>query len=153
MSREEESAQYLGVDDLGSSGEAGSFQSGDITGSVGMSSTEFGAFNQSSSSESGSASEGSSEGVSGMVNSTMGKAAESLNRVAGTVRSKAEDMGENQLTSAAKGTADRIETGAEALRTLNGDELMSNIESMVRERPLESLLVAAGIGYVLSRAL
>jgi len=100
-----------------------------------------------------SESESQSGGLTDKVNSTMGKAAEGLDRISGTVREKTEEMGENQLTSMAKGTADRIESGAQALRSMDTDEMITNVESMIRQKPVESLLVAAAVGYVLARAI
>jgi ElaB/YqjD/DUF883 family membrane-anchored ribosome-binding protein len=39
------------------------------------------------------------------------------------------------------------------LRGRDSEQLISELESLVRSKPVESLLVAAGIGYLLSRAL
>jgi len=94
-----------------------------------------------------------SEKVTAGVDTGMSKAAEGLDRVVETVRGKTEGMGDNQVTSVVNMAADRIETGAEALRSVKSDELVTNLESMIREKPLESMLVALGIGFVLSRAL
>jgi len=101
----------------------------------------------------GSSGSGATDKVTAGLDTGMSKAAEGLDRVVETVRSRTEGMGDNQLTSAAKVAADRMESGAEALRSMNSDEMVTNLESMIRQKPLESLLVAAGIGFILSRAL
>jgi hypothetical protein len=106
-----------------------------------------------SESSGGSETSGTSEKVSSGLNTGMSKAAEGLDRVVETVRGKTEGMGDNQLSSAATMAADRMASGAEALRSMDGEEMITSLESMIRQKPLESLLAAAGIGFVLSRAL
>jgi hypothetical protein len=39
------------------------------------------------------------------------------------------------------------------LRGRDSEQMMSDLEELVRKKPLESLLVAAGVGYLISRAL
>jgi len=107
----------------------------------------------SDSGSSGSERTGTSEKVSSGLNTGMSKAAEGLDRVVETVRGRTESMGDNQLTSAASMAADRMASGAEALRSMDGEEMLTGLESMIRQKPIETLLVAAGVGYVLSRAL
>jgi len=102
---------------------------------------------------SGSESSGTTEKLTTGLNTGMSKAAEGLDRVVETVRGRTESMGDNQLTSAATMAADRMASGAEALRSMDGEELVTGLESMIRQKPIETLLVAAGVGFVLSRAL
>lgn len=86
------------------------------------------------------------------ADSGMDKAAGGLDSLATMVRGRGESLGEGQVASFATGAADRLESGAEMLRGTDSDQLMTDLEALIRRRPVESLLVAAGIGYLLSRA-
>jgi len=148
------SGSQTGFSDQSSSGTGSGSQTGfSDQSSSGIGSGSQTGFSDQSSSGTQSETQTQSGGLTDKVNSTMGKAAEGLDRISGTVREKTEEMGENQLTSMAKGTADRIESGAQALRSMDTDEMITNVESMIRQKPVESLLVAAAVGYVLARAI
>jgi len=45
-----------------------------------------------------------------------------------------------------------LQSGADLLHNQSADELISEIESFIRRKPAESLLIAAGLGFMLSRA-
>jgi hypothetical protein len=81
------------------------------------------------------------------------KAASGLDSIASTLREKGQSMGEGQIGSMATMAADKIETGAEMLRSKDTDQMVDDLEALIRRRPVESLLVAVGAGYLLSRAL
>jgi len=81
------------------------------------------------------------------------KAAAGLDTLANTVRERSQSMGGGQLESVATAAADRLASGAEMLRGQSTEQLMTELEALVRRKPVESLLVAAGVGFVLSRAL
>jgi ElaB/YqjD/DUF883 family membrane-anchored ribosome-binding protein len=81
------------------------------------------------------------------------KAAGGLDTLAGTIRDKSQSLGGGQMESIATTTADKLASGAEMLRGQNSDQLVSELEALVRRKPMESLLVAAGVGFVLSKAL
>jgi len=81
------------------------------------------------------------------------RAAGGLDTLATTIRDKSQSLGNEQIGSIATAAADRLESGAEKLRGQNTDQLVSELESLVRRKPVESMLVAAGIGFVLSKAL
>ena len=82
----------------------------------------------------------------------MEKAAGGLDSLASMVRDRGESMGEGQVASIATAAADRMSSGAEMLRGTDTDQLMTDLEGLILRRPVESLLVAAGIGYLISRA-
>jgi predicted nucleotidyltransferase len=44
-----------------------------------------------------------------------------------------------------------LESTGSYLREKDTDQLMSDIEALIRRKPVESLLVAAGAGFVLSK--
>jgi hypothetical protein len=68
------------------------------------------------------------------------------------VRERGESMGDGQVASLATAAADKMHTGAEMIRGKDTDQMMTDLEAMIRRRPIESLFVAAGIGYLISRA-
>jgi hypothetical protein len=82
----------------------------------------------------------------------MEKAAGGLDSLASKVRDRGESMGEGQVASLATAAADKMHTGAEMIRGTDADQLLTDLEELIRRRPIESLLVAAGIGYLISRA-
>jgi ElaB/YqjD/DUF883 family membrane-anchored ribosome-binding protein len=81
------------------------------------------------------------------------KAATGLETIAGTLRDRSQAMGEGQLQSVAATAADKLESGAEMLRQKNTDELIADLEALVRRRPVESMIAAAAAGFFLSKAL
>jgi ElaB/YqjD/DUF883 family membrane-anchored ribosome-binding protein len=58
---------------------------------------------------------------------------------------------EGTIGTAATKTADTLEQASTYLRDKDTDQLVTDIEAMVRKRPIESVVVAAGIGYLLSK--
>jgi len=80
------------------------------------------------------------------------KAAGGLESLATTLRDRGESMGEGQVGSLATAAAERMSSGAEMLRGKDTEQMMTDLEALIRRRPMESLLVAAGIGYLISRA-
>lgn len=89
------------------------------------------------------------------ANQGMDSAASGLSDVASTLRSQAQGMsGEGvsgTLQDAAEMAADKLETAAQFLRQTDPEELMTDLEGLVRRKPVESVLVAAGIGFLLSK--
>jgi ElaB/YqjD/DUF883 family membrane-anchored ribosome-binding protein len=83
----------------------------------------------------------------------MEMASERLGSIAETMRDKSESMGDGQMQTIVSGVADKVESGAAMLRTKETDEIVADLETFVRSKPVESLLIAAGIGFVLSKAM
>jgi hypothetical protein len=83
----------------------------------------------------------------------MDKAAHGLDSLASTLRERSQSMGEGQMGSMATMAADRLASGAEMLRAKDAEQMVTDLEALIRRRPVESLLVAVGAGYLLSRAL
>jgi ElaB/YqjD/DUF883 family membrane-anchored ribosome-binding protein len=81
------------------------------------------------------------------------KAASGLTTLAETLRDRSQSMGEGQLQSAAATAANKLESGAEMLRQKDTDELIADLEALVRRRPVESMIVAAAAGFFFSKAL
>lgn len=82
----------------------------------------------------------------------MDKAASGLDQAADMLRDKGDQQG-GSIASATARTADTLETASAYLREKDTDQLLNDLEALVRSKPTESLLVAAGIGFVLSKIL
>lgn len=82
----------------------------------------------------------------------MEKAVGGLDSLASTLRDKSESMGQGQVQSVAAAAAVRLQSGADVLRGKDTDQLVAELESLVRRKPAESLAVALGLGFLLSKA-
>ncbi len=82
----------------------------------------------------------------------MQKAAGGLDHAAEALRGKS-DMQNGTMGTAATTAAGALEQGAQMLRSTDTEQLLDNIEAMVRQRPVESMIVAAGLGFVVSKAI
>jgi hypothetical protein len=80
-------------------------------------------------------------------------AADKLEQGAQMLRDRTQSMGEGQMSHMAIMAADKMDQGAEMLRSKDTEQLITELEAVIRRRPVESLLVAVGAGYLLSRAL
>jgi ElaB/YqjD/DUF883 family membrane-anchored ribosome-binding protein len=77
-------------------------------------------------------------------------AASGLDQAASMLRQQGEGR-EGALGTAASTTADTLESASAYLHEKDTDQMMSDLEALVRKRPVESVLVAAGVGFVLSK--
>lgn len=77
-------------------------------------------------------------------------ASSGLGSAADTIRQQGEQRGGTVGTAATR-TADTLESASKYLRDKDSDQLVKDLESLVREKPVESLLVAAGVGFILSK--
>ena len=80
----------------------------------------------------------------------MDKAASGLEQAAGTLRDQGQQRG-GSVGGVAVAAADRLESASQYLREKDTDQLLNDLEGLVRRKPVESLLAAAGIGFVLSK--
>jgi cell division septum initiation protein DivIVA len=83
----------------------------------------------------------------------MDKAAGGMDKLAGEIRHQGQSMGSGTMQSAATSVADALESGAQFLRDKDTDELMTDLEGVIRRKPVESMLVAAGVGFFLAKAI
>jgi ElaB/YqjD/DUF883 family membrane-anchored ribosome-binding protein len=88
----------------------------------------------------------------GMSDKGIDSAASGLGQAATMLRQQGETH-EGAVGTAATRTADTLEHASTYLREKDTDQLMSDLEALVRKRPVESVLVAAGVGFVLSKLL
>lgn len=106
-------------------------------------------------------SSGSTSGNSGAtakVDAGIGKAAGGMDKIVGAIRDKSDDMGQQSgaagtVGSVAAAAADRLEGASQYLHGADSQRLMDDLESLVRRKPVESMLAAAGIGFVLAKVL
>ncbi|MBA3274357.1 MAG: hypothetical protein H0T72_01080 [Chloroflexia bacterium] len=90
------------------------------------------------------------EQVHSKADSGLDSAASGLGQAADMLRQQGEQRQGTVGTAAAK-TADSLESASTYLREKDTDQLMTDLEALVRQKPVESVLVAAGIGFVLSK--
>jgi ElaB/YqjD/DUF883 family membrane-anchored ribosome-binding protein len=80
----------------------------------------------------------------------MDKAASGLGAAAEKLREQGEQQGGKAGTYATT-VADKLESASGYLREKDSDQILTDLEELVRAKPMESLLAAAGIGLLLSR--
>ena len=86
----------------------------------------------------------------------MDQAASGMDKLADTIRDKADGSGDGGAMGAVSGqattVADKLDQASGYLRDKDSDELVSDLEALVRRRPMESVAVAVGVGFILSKA-
>lgn len=86
------------------------------------------------------------------VDAGMEKAAGGLDKAADMLRQKTESMPQGGgVQSIASTAATQLDKGAQYLKDKDTDQLVADLEAMVRQKPTQTLLVAAGIGFLLSK--
>jgi ElaB/YqjD/DUF883 family membrane-anchored ribosome-binding protein len=83
------------------------------------------------------------------VDSAMTATGEQMSTLAQTVREKAP---EGKAGEVAVKAADALDRGGEYLQTADLQMVRTDLERVIREHPIESLLVGVGIGYLVARA-
>lgn len=87
------------------------------------------------------------------VDTGIEKTAGGLDKAADLLRTKSEEMGaQGSMQSVATATADKLDVAAGYLKDKDSDQFMADLEALVRRKPVESMVVALGIGFLLSRA-
>lgn len=75
---------------------------------------------------------------------------ERMQDAAQTIRERAPMSG--RVGEAADRTADTLERAGSYLQHQNVNDMKSDLESLIRRHPMESLLIGLGIGYLLARS-
>ena len=83
------------------------------------------------------------------VDSAMTATGEQMSTLAQTVRQNAPEGKAGEVASKA---ADALDRGGEYLQTADLQMVRSDLERVIREHPIESLLVGVGVGYLVARA-
>lgn len=78
------------------------------------------------------------------------KASSGLGQAADMLRQQGEQRG-GTVASAATMTAEKLDGAGQYLKDKDTDQLLTDLESLIRRKPVESLLVAAGAGFLLSK--
>jgi ElaB/YqjD/DUF883 family membrane-anchored ribosome-binding protein len=91
--------------------------------------------------------------TTGRIDEQRGPAADALQSAASTLHEKAEDLpGGQSVKSAAHSAADKLESTAGYIREHDIRAMLSDVEDVVKRNPGPSLLIAAGIGFLIGRA-
>jgi uncharacterized membrane-anchored protein YhcB (DUF1043 family) len=93
--------------------------------------------------------EGMAADASNKADATLTTAGEKMEDLAQTVR---ENAPEGKLGEVAATTAEKLEQGGRYLQDADIESIRGDLERVIRQRPIESLLVGLGIGYLLARA-
>ena len=97
-------------------------------------------------------------GTMAKVDAGIEKAAEGMDKLVGAIRDRGQQMEGGSgpagtVGSVAATAADKLEGASQYLHQTDADRLISDLEALVRREPAKALLVAAGIGFVLAKAL
>jgi ElaB/YqjD/DUF883 family membrane-anchored ribosome-binding protein len=82
---------------------------------------------------------------------TMNTTGQKMHDLAQTVRQKAPESG--TIGNIAASAADVLDRSGSYLQETDVRTLQSDLEDLIRRRPLESLLIGAGVGFLLARGL
>ena len=81
-------------------------------------------------------------------------AASGLEGAAGTLHQRADQLpGGEKVSNMAHSAADKLSATADYVRQNDLNSMMSDVESFVKKNPGPALLVAAGLGFLVARAL
>ena len=89
------------------------------------------------------------DAAAGKVDSAMTATGEQFSTLAQTVREKAPEGKAGEVATMA---ADALDRSGEYLQTADLQMVRSDLERVIRDHPIEALLVGAGIGYLVARA-
>lgn len=81
----------------------------------------------------------------------MDKAGDTLDKAANVLRQRGEEQS-GTMGAAAGTAADAMESAGAFLHDANTGEMMDQMEAYIRANPTQSLLIAAGVGFVLAKA-
>lgn len=87
----------------------------------------------------------------GRADEGMDKAADAMDRGADMLRERGNQQG-GTMGNVAGTAADAMESAGSYLHDANTGEMMDQLESYIRKNPTQSLLIAAGVGFVLAKA-
>ncbi len=81
------------------------------------------------------------------------KAAAGIGKAADMLHEKAQGANGQSggLMGMASQTADKLDGAAQYLKEKDSSQLVADLEAMVRQKPVQSLLIAAGVGLLLSK--
>jgi ElaB/YqjD/DUF883 family membrane-anchored ribosome-binding protein len=81
----------------------------------------------------------------------MHKAAQTMDQAADKLRQRGGEQG-GTMGQVASTAADTLDSASSYLEGTDAAEMMDQVEAYIRKNPMQSLLIAAGVGFVLSKA-
>lgn len=81
----------------------------------------------------------------------MHKAAQTMDQAAEKLRQRGSEQG-GTMGQVAGTAADTLGSASQYLQGTDTAEMMDQVEAYIRQNPVQSLLIAAGVGFVLSKA-
>ena len=91
--------------------------------------------------------------VADKIDENRDAAAQGLNKAATSLHDKAEGLpGGEKVTNLAHATADKLSTTANYIRDHDVKRMMADVETVVKNNPGRSVLVAAAVGFLVGRA-
>jgi ElaB/YqjD/DUF883 family membrane-anchored ribosome-binding protein len=88
--------------------------------------------------------------VQGVSDKGVDSAAANLEQAANVLRKQGESR-DGPISSAAASSADTMETASAYLHEKDTVQVLTDLAALIRRRPLESVLVAVGVGVFLSK--
>jgi len=87
------------------------------------------------------------------VDEKRGGAADALHGASTAIHEKADNLpGGGKVSEMAHAAADKMDSAANYVQEHDTKEMMADVESLIRRHPAQSLLVAAGVGFLVGRA-
>lgn len=81
----------------------------------------------------------------------MDKAADSMDKAADKLRQRGDEQG-GTMGSVAGTAADAMESASSFLHETDSSQMMDQLEAYIRKNPTQSLLIGAGVGFILAKA-
>jgi ElaB/YqjD/DUF883 family membrane-anchored ribosome-binding protein len=89
-----------------------------------------------------------------MVDERRGQASEVMDTAADQIRERGETLpGGERTTEMAAMAADKVESTSAYIRDHDVQDMMSDLETLVRQHPTQSLIAAAAAGFLVGRML
>lgn len=92
------------------------------------------------------------EKLTGQINQAIDGTSEKLNQLAEKIEGTGQGSGSSVGQTAHK-VADQVRRGADTLQSTSAEELGEQMQQTIRERPLISIGVALGVGFLISQLL
>jgi ElaB/YqjD/DUF883 family membrane-anchored ribosome-binding protein len=92
------------------------------------------------------------EKLTGQINHAISDTSEKLNQLAEKIETTGQDSSTSVGQTAQK-VAEQVRRGADTLQSTSAEKLGEQVQQTIRERPLTSISIALGVGFVISQLL
>jgi ElaB/YqjD/DUF883 family membrane-anchored ribosome-binding protein len=92
------------------------------------------------------------EKLTGQINHAINDTSQKLNQLAEKIESSGQDSSTTVGQTAQK-VAEQVRRGADTLQSTSAEQLGEQIQKTIRERPLTSIGIAVGVGFLISQLL